>query len=363
MMRESTDEFHYSDYLQLDVVLNAQSPESGRGDQEIHDETLFIIAHQVHELWFKEILHELKSVLALFSSVPLDAQKIGLIAARLGRLVAIQKIINRQIEVLETISPLDFLDLRDYLFSDTVFQSSQFREIELRLGLATRVTPESFNHFSPEESETLRKACEEKTLFEAVDEWLANMPFRSIEGGEFWPGYRRIVHDMLQKDYRLVENNRRLSGWDRQGQLSKLENARYRFDALFKPEEYELLRDEGLFQFRQAAVLSALFLLLYRDEPFLQVPFRILKRLMDVDDQLIGWRINRSLFEQHMLGNKVGLGGSISHDYVREMMEEKRIFRDLGILTTFLVPRSSLPVLPQRLKQRLDVHFSHRPAG
>jgi len=358
-MRGSTEEFHYSDYLQLDVLLNAQSPESGRGDREVHDETLFIIAHQVHELWLKEILHELKSVLALFSSVPLDGQKIGLIAARLSRLVAIQKIINRQIEVLETISPLDFLDLRDSLFSDAIFQSSQFREIELRLGLAARANPESFNRFRPEEREALLKACEEKTLSEAVDNWLANMPFRSLDGGEFWLGYRRMVHDMLQKDYEWVQNNRRLSGWERQGQLGKLENARYRFDALFKPEEYELLRDEGLFQFRQAAVLSVLFVLLYRDEPLLQIPFRVLKRLMDLDDQLIGWRINRSLFEQHMLGNKVGPGGNIGHDYVREMMEEKRIFRDLSILTTFLVPRSSLPALPQRVRQRLDVHFGH----
>jgi tryptophan 2,3-dioxygenase len=362
-MRRSTEEFNYSDYLRLDILLNAQCPESGRDDREVHDETLFIIAHQVHELWLKEVLYELKSVLELFSAIPLDGQKVGLIAARLGRLVAIQKIINRQIEVLETISPLDFLDFRDHLFSGSVFESGQLREIELRLGLATELTPDSFDRFRSEEREALLKAREEKTLFEAVDNWLANMPFRNPEGGEFWPHYRRLVHDMLQQDYQWVQNNRSLSGWDRRGQLSKLENGRYRFDALFKPEEYELLRDEGVFQFRQAAVLSALFLLLYRDEPLLQVPFRVLKRLMDIDDQLIGWRINRSLFEQHMLGNKVGPGGSVRHDYVREMMEEKRIFRDLFVLTTFLVPRSSLPELPQKRKRSLDVHFSHSSGG
>ncbi|HYE37714.1 tryptophan 2,3-dioxygenase family protein [Methylocaldum sp.] len=361
-MRESREGLHYSDYLRLDMLLNAQFPESGRDDREVHDETLFIIAHQVHELWFKEILHELKSVLELFSSCPSDERKIGLIATRLGRLVAIQKIINRQIDVLETISPLDFLDFRDYLFSDSVFQSSQFREIELRLGLAMQVPPESFNRFRPEEREVLRKASEEKSLFEAVDDWLVNMPFRSLEEVEFWPSYRRIVHDMLQRDYQLVQN-RRLSAWERQSQLSKLENARYRFDALFKPDEFEVLRDDGLFQLRRAAVLSALFILLYRDEPILQVPFRVLKRLMDVDDQLIGWRINRTLFEQRMLGNKVGAGGSITHDYVREMMEEKRIFRDLFILSTFLVPHSSLPVLPQKFKQSLDIYFNNRSVG
>ncbi|MGX2042187.1 tryptophan 2,3-dioxygenase family protein [Methylocaldum sp. MU1018] len=360
MMREPTDEFHYSDYLRLDALLNAQFPESRRNDREVHDETLFIIAHQVRELWFKEILHELKSVLELFSSLPLEGQKIGLIATRLGRLIAIQKSVNRQAEVLETISPLDFLDFRDDLFSGSLFRSRQFREIELRLGLAARVPPESFNRFRPEEGEALRKAAEEKSLFEAVDDWLAGMPFRSAEASEFWPSYRLIVHDMLQKDYRWVQSSRRLSGWERQGRLAKLENARYRFDALFKPEEYELLRDEGLFQFRQTAVLAALFFLLYRDEPVLQVPFRIVKRLMDVDEQLIAWRIEQALFEQRMLGSKVGPGSRIGSDHVCEMMEEKRIFKDLSTLVTFLVPRSSLPVLPQKLKQSLDAHLNRR---
>ncbi|BBA35597.1 tryptophan 2,3-dioxygenase [Methylocaldum marinum] len=356
-------EFHYSDYLRLDVLLNAQFPESSRSDREVHDETLFIISHQVHELWFKEILYELKSVLDLFSSMPLDGRKLGSITSRLNRLLAIHKIINRQIEVLETISPLDFLELRDFLLSGSVFESCQFREIELRLGLATRVPAEALNRFRPEEREVLLKAREEKTLFEAVDDWLANMPFRYLEGAEFWPRYRSIVRDMLENDRRMAQKNRFLAGWDRQGQLGRLENARYRFDALFKPEEYELLRDEGVFQFRRAAVLSALFILLYRDESPLQAPFGVLKTLMDIDDQLIAWRINRSLFDQHMLGNKIGLGGRITHDYIREMMEEKRIFRDLFSLSTFLVPYSALPELSQKLKQNLDVHFCHRSNG
>lgn len=356
-MRGSTEEFRYSDYLRLDVLLHAQFPESGRGDGEVHDETLFIIAHQVHELWLKEVLHELKSVLELFSSVPLDGRKIALIAARLGRLVAVRKVMNRQMEVLETISPLDFLELRDRLSSDTMFESSQLREVELRLGLAARGALRSLDQFRPEERETLRKAQDEKSLFEVVDDWLATMPFRSIDMGEFWSRYRNLVHNMLERDYQTVQRNPRLSGWERQGQLGKLENARYRFDALFKPEEYEQLRDEGLFQFRQSAVLSALFLLLYRDEPLLDAPFCILKRLMDIDDELVAWRIDRALFEQHVLGTKVGPGGSVSYDYAREMMEEKRIFKDLSSLATFLVPRSSLPGLPQKIRRSIDVYF------
>jgi tryptophan 2,3-dioxygenase len=353
------EESGYSDYLGLDVLLNAQVSESGRVHGEIHDQTLFIIAHQVRELWLKEILHELNSVLELFSSVPLGRRKIGLIKARLGRLVAVQRIMNRQIEVLETISPLDFLELRDHLSSDSMFESSQFREVELRLGLAARGALRPLDRFRPEERASLRKAQDEKSLFEAVDDWLATMPFRSIDTGEFCSRYRSIVHDILERDYQSAQSNPRLSGWELKRQLGKLENARYRFDALFKPEEYELLRDEGLFHFRQSSVLSALFLLLYRDEPLLDAPFGILKRLMDIDDELVASRIDRALFEQQVWGAKLGPGGSMSYDYVRETMEEKRIFKDLSGLATFLVSRSALPALPQKIKRSIEVHFGY----
>lgn len=357
-MRGSTgEELQYSDYLGLDVFLKAPVPESGRVPGAVHDETLFIIAHEVRELWLKEILHELKSVLELFSVVPLGRRKIGLIAARLGRLVAVQRIMNRQMEVLETISPLDFLELRDRFSSNTMFESSRLREIELRLGLAARGTQQSLDRFRPEERAALRKAQGEKSLFEAVDDWLTTMPFRSIDMREFWSRYRKIVHDTLERDYQSVQSDPRLSGWDRKRQLGRLENAHYRFDALFKPEEYELLREEGLFHFRQSAVLSALFLLLYREEPFLDGPFTILKRLMDIDDQLVAWRIDRALFQQQVWGAKLGPGGSTSYDYVQETMEEKRIFKDLSGLATFLVSRSDLPALPQEIRRSIDVHF------
>src|SRR5690554_6457754 len=132
--RSKTQELYYADYLQLPRLLDSQLPESRRHGREAHDEMLFIVTHQTYELWFKQILHELKSVLAAFAVAPLDEHSIGVIVARLERIIAIQKVLNQQIDVLETITPLDFLDFRDYLIPASGFQSVQFREIELRLG-------------------------------------------------------------------------------------------------------------------------------------------------------------------------------------------------------------------------------------
>jgi tryptophan 2,3-dioxygenase len=357
-MRESLAELYYGDYLKLDLLLDAQHPESRRHGQEAHDETLFIIVHQTYELWFKQILHELRSVLGLFGSAPLDEKTIGVIVARLGRIVAIQKVINQQIGILETITPLDFLDFRDYLIPASGFQSVQFREIELRLGLAAQGPYGTPGRLRPADAEYLRQVSREKSLFERVDEWLARMPFLKFEGFDFWHSYRRAVEAMLERDRCSIRDNRLLSDAERQQQFEELEAARGKFTLLFEPEGFERLREQGFFHLRQASVLSALFIQLYRDEPMLHLPFRLLTRLMDMDEQLAAWRNSHALMAQRMLGSKIGTGGTSGHDYLRETVDKKRIFKDLFHLSTFLIPRSALPVLPEKLKRSLDFHFS-----
>ncbi|MCP4445700.1 MAG: hypothetical protein GY811_10225 [Myxococcales bacterium] len=76
---------HYSDYLQLGELLDAQEPRSGKDGEAAHDEMLFIIIHQAYEFWFKQILHEVGSVLPLFKEQTLDEARMGFIVARLGR--------------------------------------------------------------------------------------------------------------------------------------------------------------------------------------------------------------------------------------------------------------------------------------
>src|SRR6478672_2017182 len=116
----------YSSYLKLRELLALQQPLS---DGPEHDETLFIIIHQVYELWFKELLHELDHLAVLLSRSDLPGA-----LQTLKRVLTILKVVVAQIDVLETMSPLDFLSFRARLESGSGFQSVQFRELEFVLG-------------------------------------------------------------------------------------------------------------------------------------------------------------------------------------------------------------------------------------
>jgi len=116
----------YSSYLKLDELLSLQNPRPGELE---HDETLFVIIHQVYELWFKEVLHEFDYLQKLLRS-----NDTPLAAATLKRILTILKTLVAQIDVLETITPLNFLAFRDRLESGSGFQSHQFREVEFILG-------------------------------------------------------------------------------------------------------------------------------------------------------------------------------------------------------------------------------------
>ncbi|MBX6362910.1 MAG: tryptophan 2,3-dioxygenase [Gemmatimonadetes bacterium] len=116
----------YSSYLRLDELLGLQTPASSPPE---HDETLFIVVHQVYELWFKEILHEFRHLeeLLLRADTP-RAQH------TLKRVLTILKVLVAQLDVLETMTPLEFLSFRDRLESGSGFQSFQFRALEFALG-------------------------------------------------------------------------------------------------------------------------------------------------------------------------------------------------------------------------------------
>jgi hypothetical protein len=102
-------------------------------------------------------------------------------------------------------------------------------------------------------------------------------------------------------------------------------------------------------------VQAALFITVYREMPALQQPFRLLSLLMDIDQTLTFWRYRHALMVERMIGRKIGTGGSSGHAYLRSTAERHRIFGDLFQLSTFLIPRSSLPELPADVKRRLDL--------
>src|SRR5919197_4473683 len=117
----------YSSYLRIDDLLSLQQP---RSEGPEHDEMLFIIIHQIYELWFKELLHELDCVMRL-----LEEDETHRAQHTLKRILTILKVMVAQLDILETMTPLEFLSFRERLDAASGFQSDQFRQIEFLLGL------------------------------------------------------------------------------------------------------------------------------------------------------------------------------------------------------------------------------------
>src|ERR687893_2790448 len=117
----------YSSYLHVDELLDLQRPRSAGPE---HDEMLFIVIHQVYELWFKEILHEIDRVKQL-----LEADEAHRAQHTLKRILTILKVLVAQLDILETMTPLEFMSFRQRLEAASGFQSDQFRQLEFVLGL------------------------------------------------------------------------------------------------------------------------------------------------------------------------------------------------------------------------------------
>ena len=154
----------YSSYLKIDELLALQQPLS---DGPEHDETLFIVIHQVYELWFKQLLHEID-----FLDRQLERGDTARAHATLKRVLTILKVVVAQIDVLETMTPLEFLSFRERLEAASGFQSDQFRQLEFVLGRKSAAAIERF----PDDSRGRRALADrlgQRTLWDAFLHYLA----------------------------------------------------------------------------------------------------------------------------------------------------------------------------------------------
>jgi tryptophan 2,3-dioxygenase len=153
----------YANYLQLDQLLSLQQP---RADGPEHDELLFIVIHQVYELWFKEVLHELDRVALL-----LRGDEPHRVQHTLKRILTILKVLVAQLDILETMTPLEFLSFRSRLEAASGFQSDQFRQIEFVLGAKSESAIARFPDASRGRA-ALARRYREPTLWDAFLHYL-----------------------------------------------------------------------------------------------------------------------------------------------------------------------------------------------
>ena len=205
-MSDNTSSVHYINYLDLDKILNAQHPLSGELDKdEAHEEMLFIIIHQTYELWFKQIIHEVESIMTLFKTEEIDEENIGLIVGRIERVNKILEVLVKQLDILETMTSLDFLDFRNYLSPASGFQSHQFRKLEVMLGLKIKERHQFggcpyHSQFSGDKKQEILDLEDSDSLFLLVEKWLESIPFLNMKDFNFIKKYKQAVWDMMKNE-------------------------------------------------------------------------------------------------------------------------------------------------------------------
>ena len=254
---EDSPALTYSSYLALDELLAAQRPHSDE-----HDELLFIVIHQVYELWFKQLLHELRHLQAR-----LEAGDTPHVLHTLKRVLTILKVAVAQIDVLETMTPRQFLGFRSRLEASSGFQSAQFRELEAVLG---RRDSGAYEHY-PEASvarERIVAAMGRPSLFDSFLRYLGAQ------------GYD-VPAAALKRDVQLpVEPS---------------------------PDVQHVL------------------LTVYRDDG---EPAQVAERMVDVDEGVQEWRYRHVKMVERTIGSRTGTGGSSGAAYLRTTLSNP-VFPDL----------------------------------
>jgi tryptophan 2,3-dioxygenase len=256
----------YSQYLKLDELLALQRPQSPGPE---HDEILFIVIHQVYELWFKEMLHELAYLDRL-----LRRNETPRALHTLKRVLTVLKVMVAQIDVLETMTPLEFLSFRDRLESSSGFQSAQFRELEFALGKKNAAAIARY----PEGSDARRRLearYGEPSLWDAFLAYLA------------------------QNDY---------------------------------PVPAPLLGRDVTRSPDASREVQQILISVYRTNP---AAASVCERLVDLDEGFMEWRYRHVKMVQRTIGTKPGTGGSAGAEYLETTLNQP-VFPDLWAIRTEL---------------------------
>ncbi len=352
---------YYADYLQLNKILDAQLLLSKKFGDEKHEEMLFIITHQAYELWFKQIIHELDFITQSFNKPNIAESSVLNCVSKLNRIIKIQSVLINTFSIIETMTPMEFLEFRDLLMPASGFQSMQFRKVELKLGLDIDSRPSYaraffIEKFNESEKNEILQIMNQPSLFTLVEKWLERIPFIRTNDFNFWIEYKKSVDQILSNEKDIILKTQAKGNLP--SEMNNFEATKLSFEELFDGDKYKLAQSQGKRKISQRAFLSALFIFLYRDEPILNGPFQFLSALLELDNGFTTWRQRHALLAQKMLGTKIGTGGSSGHEYLKNAAESSKVFKDFFDLPTFLIPASKLPQLPEKLKKELGFHFN-----
>jgi tryptophan 2,3-dioxygenase len=261
---------------------------------------------------------------------------------RLNRMSVILRVLVHQIDILETMTPMDFLDFRDMLRPASGFQSWQFKLLEAKLGLKFeyRHGKEYYTaQLRQEHVDLIKQAETNQSFLQLVNDWLERMPF--FDETEAWKELYTTKPNGIHPFWVAYTNS--YSNSLAEAEKNNLEAFQ---EVLFEHKETH-------YTLSAKANRAALFIMLYRGYPLLQLPFQVLNNLLEIDEQLSTWRHRHMNMVHRMIGTRIGTGGSSGKDYLKSAADKHYIFKEIAQLTSFLIERRKLPQLPKAIEQKL----------
>lgn len=347
----------YTSYLKLDELLGCQVPQSRILGQEALDEHLFIAVHQVEELWMAQLHVDLDSVLALLGEGRLSERSMLFLVGRLQRAARIFEQMEGALSVLETMAPLDFLDFRHLLGSSSGFGSQQFRGLEVKLGVfrgenGPQRLGAYLRHYDDDQAARLKAMAEGINLGDGIGQWLGRTPFLGEGLKDFWQAYLDSAIEGIEAD-----TAKALDGEIGAQAREAMEERIRQFRALTDQDEFDKQAEDRGWYFSREALQAALLIHLYQEEPALQLPYRLLVTLVDLDQAMVSWRQHHVNMVKRMIGSRMGTGGTAGQKYLAKRTE-LRIFEELTEIPSFLLPRSQRPPLPAALLEQMDFNYT-----
>jgi tryptophan 2,3-dioxygenase len=352
---------NYWEYIRVEELLRLQG---GFGDDESqvsNDETLFIVVHQVYELWFKLILRELTAARDLFDKNPVPDVDIAQAVRSFKRVVVIFEQAAQHFRLMETLTTRDFLDFRDRLIPASGFQSAQMREIEILMGLDDQLripmgregsykdalrTPEGGASSATKRVEA--RIASGPSLRDVLYAWLSRTPIDGDTQDD--AGTLRFLRRFI--DAHRKEAAVRL---ERAMQVAlapaDVERLRERYDSEVRMAEDFLLAgddpsatDEARVQRRRVRA-ALIFLESYRELPRLAWPREVIDSVLELEQAMLIWRQRHARMVERVIGRRIGTGGSAGVDYLDQTALRYRIFGDFWAVRTLLLRKASVPVI------------------
>jgi tryptophan 2,3-dioxygenase len=352
----SSNQVTYWDYLKLPQLLGIQE---GLGDEPSADEMHFIIVHQVFELWFKQIIKELDLAKTVMNKPTVDEKVIPSVVHHLKRVNTILESAIKHFDVVETLTPQNFLQFREKLGTASGFQSFQMREIEFLLGLEISER-EAYGHGDPTKyiintasklesdlpiAQRINKIREEKTFKDALHRWLYRTP---IQGSKPKTVEDSSIVDKFLNDYidgMSQQNEQQIIGLIQDG--GNEDEIRTKFDLTMQNAREFLFAEDVAFDEQERIKrirAAALFIESYHELPVLSWPRLLLDTIIELEEQFVIFRFRHARMVERIIGKKIGTGGSSGVDYL-DRTTKYRIFKELWGVRTLLLPEQVLPIL------------------